>query len=309
MLLCIALIITFISARKIVKPILEITKITTKIANLDFSERYLGKSKDEVGILGNKVNIISEKLNLTIRNLKIANEKLQNEMKLQKRFLMSISHEFKTPVGLIRGYSESIQMGMAKNDKDLVEFSEIIIQEADKLTYLISDIIYLIRLGSESFRINAKNFNLSLLLKNILLKFSKTPEKEKYDLKYNIIDGIIFYGDEARITQVIENLLSNAIRHVHKNGTITVNLEKIENKIKFEITNTGYQILDNDLSYLFNPFYTTDISRSKSKSGTGLGLSIAKSIVEKHSGKIGVYNIENGVTFWIEFPIKETNKE
>jgi two-component system, OmpR family, sensor histidine kinase VanS len=280
--------LTYLVAQKAVKPIVEITGISRRIAALDFSQKYQGKSKDEIGILGDSINHISGELDKTINNLK-------KEMELQKRFLASVSHEFKTPVGLIRGYSESLNLDMAQSEEERKEFSEIIISEADRLNDLVSDLLLLIRIDSTSFHLSKSDFDLSETIRSIKEKYEKISNNKKYALKLSIPETFTYHGDEKRITQVLENLLNNAIRHCVTESEIIISLIKEEERILLSIYNDGSPIPDGQLHHIFDPFYSIHDSRSRDKSGTGLGLSIIKSIVEKHGGTCSLINQNKGV--------------
>lgn len=301
--LIIGVLIAYFMSRRIVRPLLEITKITSKIAHLDFSKRYHGTLKDEVGILGQSINKISEKLHSTISDLNQANANLQGELQLQKRFLASVSHEFKSPVGLIRGYTESLQLGMAKNKEEAEEFTSIILKETDRLSRLINDIIFLMHMDSGIFQINRKEFNLALSIQDVINKHSQMPRKKSLQFRIEIPSKLQVCGDEGRIIQVLENLISNGTRHVNLRGILQITAKEQNGLVKVEVYNSGDPIPEEHLPHLFNAFYCAQYSRSRNKSGAGLGLSIVNSIIKKHNGECDVYNKEDGVVFWFTLPV------
>jgi len=301
--LIIGALIAYYMSRRIVRPLLEITKITSKIAHLDFSKRYKGTLKDEVGILGQSINRISEKLHSTISDLNQANTDLQAELQLQKRFLASVSHEFKSPVGLIRGYAESLQLGMAQNKEEAEEFTAIILQETDHLSRLISDIILLMHMDSGTFHIDKKKFNLAVSIQDIINKHVQMPTEKPLQFRTEIPSILPVYGDEGRIIQVLENLISNGIRHVDSRGILHITAKQLNDQVKVEVYNSGNPIPEKHLPHLFNAFYSAHDSRSRNKTGSGLGLSIVNSIMQKHGGECGVLNTEDGVVFWFSLPV------
>lgn len=300
--LIIGVMLANLMSRRIVSPILEITEITSKIADLDFSERYTGALKDEVGILGKSINRISEKLSSTISDLKHANAHLQREIELQKRFLASVSHEFKTPVGLIRGYTESLHLGMARDTEEAKEFTAIILKETDHLNRLISDIIFLMHIDSGIFEMTMRDFDLSKSIRGVVNKFSQMPNDKTFDFSVEIPHMLQVHGDEGRLIQVLENLISNAARHVSPGGILQITAMEECDLVKVEVFNSGDLIPEEHLPHLFNAFYSAQDSRSRNKTGTGLGLSIVNSIMQKHGGKCEVLNKENGVAFWFTLP-------
>jgi len=300
----VGLIVAYFLARKMVGPVLEITEVTNGIAQLDFTKKYSGDAKDEIGLLGQNINLISNKLDTTINHLKGTNEQLEREMKLQKRFLASVSHEFKTPVGLIRGYTESLKLGMVKTEKDKDEITDIIIKESDRLNILVKDIITLMHMDSGTYRINKRVFDIGQTLSDMTQKFEIDLSRKNVVLETNLGDELMVNGDELRISQVIENYLSNAIQHVNDNGLINIQINEEKEFVRIEIINTGDTIPSNHLDHLFEPFYRAEESRSRNSGGTGLGLSIVKGIIESHSGQCGVENVKSGVKFWFTIPTK-----
>jgi signal transduction histidine kinase len=303
----ISILIAQISARSVVKPIKDITDIGQHIANLDFSHRYTGNARDEIGSLGNSINTISTQLDSAIKELEETNKKLQVEMSLQKQFFAGVSHEFKTPVGLIRGYSESLVLGLAKTPEEIVEFSAIILDETDRLNRLVSDILFLVRSESAEFVLNLKTFDIIPLLENSLKKSAPMILDKQIRLTRDLPQSIMVKGDEIRIGQIFDNLLSNAFRHTPKGGIIAIKSVSKENGMMFCVMNEGEIIAEKHLQHLFDPFYTTFESRDKSSSGTGLGLSIVKNLVEKHHGRCGIENVNTkdfqGVNAWFWLPV------
>ena len=308
----ISIVISRISANSIVKPIKEITKIAGYIADLDFSHKYKGRSQDEIETLGTSINKISSQLDSSINKLEETNKKLKVEMSLQKRFFAGVSHEFKTPIGLIRGYSESLKLGLAKTPEEVVEFSDIILDETDRLNHFVSDILFLIKSESPEFILNFKTFDLVKLLENILEKNSNFILKKQITLIKEFPTCIKIFADEIRISQIIENLLNNAVRHTKQNNKIFIKAFLENQGVKVQIVNEGDNINPEHIGNLFEPFYSAFESRDKTNSGTGLGLSIVRNLVEKHDGKCGIENINDtpfrGVNAWFWLPIIDEKK-
>ena len=308
----ISIVISRISANSIVKPIKEITKIAGFIADLDFSHKYNGRSQDEIETLGTSINKISSQLDSSITKLEETNKKLKIEMDLQKRFFAGVSHEFKTPIGLIRGYSESLKLGLAKTPEEVVEFSEIILDETDRLNHFVSDILFLIKSESPEFILNFKTFDLVKLLEKIVEKNSSFIIKKQITLVKEFPKCIKISGDEIRISQIIENLLNNAVRYTKQNNKIIIKAFLEEKGVKVQIENEGDNIDPEHIGNLFEPFYSAFEARDKTNSGTGLGLSIVRNLVEKHDGKCGIENINEtsfkGVNAWIWLPLFNENK-
>jgi signal transduction histidine kinase len=304
----ISIIIAQLSAKSVAQPIKEITDIGKHIANLDFSHRYTGNARDEIGSLGNSINTISTRLDSAIRELEETNKKLQIEMSLQKQFFAGVSHEFKTPVGLIRGYSESLVLGLAKTPQEIVEFSAIILDETDKLNRLVSDILFLVRSESAEFVLDMETLDILPLLENALKKNAPMLLDKQIRLTSELPQSIIVKGDAMRLSQIFDNLLSNAFRHTPKGGSISIKAIAEGKGMRFCVLNEGEPIAEKHILHLFDPFYTTFESRDKASSGTGLGLSIVKNLVEKHHGRCGIENVLHkdfqGVNAWFYLPVE-----
>ncbi|MCY1151379.1 MAG: HAMP domain-containing sensor histidine kinase [Sphaerochaetaceae bacterium] len=304
-----SIVISRISASSIVKPIKEITKISGYIANLDFTHKYNGHSHDEIETLGNSINKISSQLDSYMKELEDANKKLKIEMALQKRFFAGVSHEFKTPIGLIRGYSESLELGLAKSPEEIAEFSHIILDETDRLNHFVSDILFLVKSESTEFVLNFKTFDLINLLENIVEKNSNIISNKHIIFLKKLPQSVSIHADEIRISQIIENLLNNAIRHTKPNKKIILKVFLENNGVNIDIINEGKNIESKHLKNLFEPFYSAFESRDKTNSGTGLGLSIVRNLVDKHKGKCGIENINTpnfeGVKAFVWLPFLE----
>ena len=309
-----SIIIAKFASKSVIKPIKKITTIVEHIAKLDFSHKYEGHTKDEVNLLGNGINVISSQLDSAIKDLEQSNKKLKIEMDLQKRFFAGVSHEFKTPIGLIRGYAESLKLGLVKTPHEIEEFSEIIIEETDKLNHFVTDILFLIKSESTEFVLDIKTLDIITVLENALEKSSHLIEDKEINLIKDISSSIKLYGDEVRIGQVFNNILSNAFRHTPNKGKLIIKAFSKDDGVMIQFMNEGPLIEEKHIKHLFDPFYSAFESRDKINSGTGLGLSIVKNLVEKHKGKCGIENINQktfkGVNVWVWFPsIKNLDKD
>jgi len=300
--LLLSIVLVYLLAKALVKPIVEITQITESISNMDFSKRYRGSSKDETELLGNSVNKISEKLAVNIKELNETNEKLKNEMAIQKKFLASVSHEFKTPVGLIKGYCELLQLSDGNDSKDINEITEIIMKESDRLNWLVNDILFTVRLSSGNYELKFQNLELVELIRDTVRKFKYQLDLKHVRAEFETPDKLAVFADKGRMIQVMTNLISNAMNHVNQEGRITISIHQRDDDVIIIVFNSGSVINEKDLPHLFDEFYRSESDRSRRTGGSGLGLSIVKAIVTAHDGKYGVGNVENGVRFWFTIP-------
>jgi len=298
------LLLSFIYSNMIAKPLIKITKTASKMAKLDFTEKCAVKSEDEIGALATSLNLLSENLNEALTSLKNANSKLEKDIEKEKKltemrkdFVAAVSHELKTPITLIEGYT------LALNDDVLVGaekqyFIDVIMDESRKMNSLVSDMLDLSQLESGNFKLIKEDFFLNKLVKSITKKFSSLLNEKHIKLELNFIQDIKVNADWNRIEQVITNYMTNAIRHTNAGGFIIVSMINKEDNICVEVENSGNKIDIEETSKIWDNFYKIDKSRTRKLGGTGLGLSIVKNIILLHGGSCGVENTEIGVKFY-----------
>lgn len=299
--LIIAFIVSIIFSKMVTRQIIKITDITKRIKKLDFSQKCKVSSHDEVGILAENINDMSEQLNNTINELIEANKQLTDDIeherileKQRKEFIAVISHELKTPLGIIRAYSEGLIDGVAQQEKYL----NVIINETRKMDALILDMLEDSKLEIGAQQIDLKKSDFSEYCKNIVKKFRESCKSKNIFLIENISSTpIIKKFDKDLLERVISNFLLNAIRYA-ENKTITVTL----NGDIFSVENEGEHISEDELGKIWDKFYCVGKSTSHFTGGTGLGLSIAKNILNLHNAEFGVRNTESGVMFWFRLP-------
>lgn len=286
-LLFIALILAYFLSRSFTKPILEITKVSEEMASGNFSVKIKSKGRDEIGRLASTINYMGEELS-----------KIEQ---LRKDLIANVSHELRTPLSLIRGYAETIRdvtgNVVEKRDKQL----DIIIEESDRLSSIVDDILNLSQIQAGYVNLNKTKFNINELLERVIKKFQILSEKTEVDVVLeNQVDAIVEV-DEIRIEQVMYNLINNAFNHTKKYGHI--NIRAIENKtnIKIEVADTGIGISEEDLKHIWDRFYKTDKMEGIKSAGTGLGLTIVATILESHGFQYGVESTKGvGTMVWFE---------
>ena len=317
--LIIGIIVAFLFSRKFTKPIVELNEIANNMARLDFSKKCLNVSEDEIGQLGNTINYLSDKLDITISELNSANEKLKRDIEkerqlelLRKEFVSSVSHELKTPIALIQGYAEGLRDNVIVDEENKEFYCEVIIDESDKMGKLVKDLLELSQIESGHYELNKEKIEICGLVEDVVNKYKLIFEDKKINLIMNIENNIgEVRGDISKIEQVLINFINNAINHVDNEKVIKVNVLDKNNKIKIEIINTGRNIPKDELSKIWESFYRIDKARTRKYGGTGLGLSIVRRILELHKSLYGVLNLDDGVKFWFELDKnndKYTNK-
>ncbi len=307
-----AIIVTIVS-KKFSEPILELNNIAKKMSNLDFSHKYeVTDAKDEINNLGISINVMSDKLERTIKQLRDTNIELEKDIEekskldeMRTSFISDVSHELKTPIALIQGYSEGLLENVNSDEESRKFYAEVILDETNKMDKLVKQLLELMKLEYGNREFNNSTFNIVELEKEILRKSKVMIEENNIEVDFKEEKEITVFADDFYIEQVITNYLTNAIKHVkeidgEKKIKISneINLEK--NKVCIKIFNTGEKIEEENLNRIWNRFYKADESRSRSDGGTGIGLAFVKAIMNNYQNDYGVINKDNGVEFYFE---------
>ncbi|MFD3158408.1 sensor histidine kinase [Haloimpatiens sp. FM7330] len=289
-LLCIFLITLIISipliyymGKKFTDPILYLKNISNEIAHGNFNTEINVNTNDEIEDLSH--------------SLKHMSSNLEKEYKMQREFIANVSHDFKTPLSIIRNYSEAITDGMVIGD-EAKEYSNEIIKEVDRLNSLIISIIQLSKLQGGNLNLNKKYFNINTLLKECTNKFKYIAHQKKINLILHSQDTTI-YGDENYILRVLYNFLDNALKFSKENSNITISTLVLEKYVKVSIIDNGLGIPKDIIDDIWNRYY-----KHNKKGGMGLGLAICSEILKLHNFKYGVNSIPNERTeFYFTAPI------
>lgn len=230
-----------------------------------------------------------------------------NERKLDKLrsdFVANISHELRTPIAMLQGYSEAILDGIAATEEEQRELVKIIFDESVRMSKLVNELLDLARIEAGHLQLVPAKISLNQLLDKIGRKFNGLTRERRIQLTVDKLPGDdTVFLDQDRMEQVLTNLIDNAIRHTPDHGEIRVTPSKKEKILQIEVSDTGSGIDPEDIPYLFERFYKGDKARTRGRSGTGLGLSIVKNIVEAHKGHIYVEStLGEGTSFKIQIP-------
>ncbi len=261
--------------------------------------KYEGNRTDEIGRLGNTLNLLTSKLENTIVQLKGELEKERSLEKMRTLFTARVSHELQTPLSVIRGYAEALSDGIYKID-ETAEIYSVLLSETEKISNMVDDLLDLSQIESGVYVLRKTNFSLPMLVDKIVERHKIAFGEGDFGISYttDYPQGVLYFGDPLRIEQVIRNILNNAVKHVRPGGEIQIALKYENTDSILEISNEGDPIPEKDLPHIFDSFY----QGANKKSGAGLGLSIAKHIVELHNGSIAAVNGKNRVTVKIILP-------
>ena len=307
--LIIGALLIYALSKRFTKPIVSLAKLSEQISDLDFSGKYEGKEENEIGTLGKNMNLMSERLSSTITELRQANEQLERDIEEKNRIdenrrelIANISHELKTPIALIQGFSEGLKDGIADGDKENMDYyCDVIMDEAGKMNRLVRSLLALDEIESGIAKPEMMEFNLIDVIRGVMDANTRLSKDKEVSVKLIAPEQLLVEADEFMIEEVIQNLLSNACHYVSDPGEITVRAWTTQDQMAHvSIHNTGEEIPEEALARLWDKFYKVDKARTRSYGGSGIGLSIVKGIIARHEGACGVINTGDGVEFWFE---------
>ncbi len=305
-----AIIITFISKR-FTEPIQELNEIAEKMANLDFSKKFHPKDvDDEINMLGKNINLMSDKLEATIKQLRNSNIRLERDIEekskieeMRTQFISDVSHELKTPIALIQGYAEGLIENVNTDEENRKFYAEVISDEANKMDKLVKQLLELMKLEYGKREFSNANFNIIELISEVIRKSKVMLEEKNIEVRFDFSKPINVYADEFYIEQVVTNYITNAIKHadeVFGEKYIEIRIEDREDKIRIYIFNTGENIEEEDKERIWRRFYKVDSSRNRENGGTGIGLALVKAIMNNYNNAFGVENKDTGVEFYFD---------
>lgn len=282
--LMIAFMAASVTAMRQVKPIREMAEATRRYAGGDFDVRMKDYGRgDEVGELAASFNAMAESLQQTERQ--------------RREFIANISHELKTPMTTIAGYTDGLLDGTIPPEKER-QYLEIIAGESRRLSRLVRRMLDVSQLQAMDPLRGGGHFDLCESMRRVLISMEKKINDRELDVEADIPEGpILVLGDNDLITQVIYNLLENAAKFAYRGSTLYLGLALRDGRARVTVRNCGDTIPAEELPLLFERFHKSDKSRSEDKDGVGLGLYIVKTILEQHKEKINVTS-ENGVTIF-----------
>lgn len=288
---------TLIFSRRFTKPIIEISKATEGLSQLDFQQKITYTSQDELGHLAHSINTLSNKLNENRTALK-------NEIAFQKVLSQNMSHELKTPISVMKGYVEGVYHGIANTEEVRQEYLEIVLEECDRMTILIDRMLHLSKLTSFQEQGLENDFFSALTFKGniqshcgvLLQQNNLTLEEEEQESS-----DLPFYGNLELLVQGFGNFISNAVKYGDKN-ILRLSLSQEEDYQYFSLYNSGNLVPEEEMTRIFNVFYMVDKARSREGNSHGLGLAVIKTIAELHHGEAYCTQEVDGMVFTLKIP-------
>ncbi|MFC4767008.1 sensor histidine kinase [Effusibacillus consociatus] len=288
---------TFVLSRKLSDPLIQMEKATRQIAKGELDTRVEVTSGDEIGSLAQAVNDLANDLRRYRDN--------------RSEFFANISHELRTPITYLEGYSKVLKDRLYQTEEEKEQYLEIIHQESKRLTRLIDDLFELSKMEEGKVGLNFEWIDLAEIVENSVQKTSLKAKAKGLEIKADIQRDLpLVWGDGLRMEQIFMNLLDNAIRYTEQGGISVQMRSGDRGQVEVLIEDTGIGIPEEELPYIFERFYRVEKSRSREHGGTGLGLAIVKKLVDLQHGTIEVFSqVRKGTRFVIKFPASPEGKE
>lgn len=316
--LVVSLVVSIFIARTIALPLQRISRAAGAVAAGDYAQRVPESGPPEI-------KRVSHSFNVMARQVEISRQAMRD-------FVSNVSHELKTPLTSIKGFSQAIMEGAAPDESTRQRAASIIHEEADRMSRMVEDLLDLARIDSGQVVMQKTALDLSQILGSTVNRLLPQAAEKGIEINQNWTELPPIIGDGDRLAQVFTNLLDNAVRHTPPGGAVTISARTVQDvplrrrvephlvqpdattalarrgaMVEVSISDTGPGIPPADLARIFERFYQVDKSRKRGR-GTGLGLAIIKEIVEAHSGAIGAESEEGlGTTFTITLPITEAD--
>jgi two-component system OmpR family sensor kinase len=295
-----SILLAYLIARSMAKPLRRITLATERIAKGDYDQQLNITSPDEVRRLATSFNVMAQEV--------------KTSRQAQRDFVANVSHELRTPLTSIQGFSQAILDGTARDGEAQRHAAQIINDEAERMTRLVNDLLDLAKLDAGQIVMAQEPVDMGQLLRGCVEKLSPQARKSSIELQLDVGALPSLSGDNDRLAQVFTNLVDNALKHTPQGGRVTVAAREVQEpptgkgekavpRIAVSVADTGSGIPPEDLSRIFERFYQVDKSRHRKDRGAGLGLAIAKEIVQAHDGQIKAESVVGvGTKFTVTLP-------
>ena len=303
--IALVLVVDFLMGHFISKPISKLNQTARKMAKLDFSAPCAIMTNDEFGELAVSLNTMADNLQQALARLEAANTRLEKDVEQERRLLAErkelvdqLSHEMKTPLGVIRAYAEGLQDETDEAKKQ--KYSEIIITETERMSGLITTLLDLSALETGATQLVPERFDFVEFLETVAGRLLIDVPDANFELHYELPEHKVYvHTDKTRMEQVLDNLIVNAKKNVQPGGTLKLSLLEQPGVLQFSIYNQGPTIPQENLSKIWTKFYRDSNSKY---SGSGLGLAIVAQVLSMQELDFGVKNCSDGVEFYFSIP-------
>ncbi|MBD7911660.1 sensor histidine kinase [Clostridium cibarium] len=270
------------TAKKIKRPLMKIDEALGKVIEGEYEEKLVIKGQKEFIVISDTINFLIDKL----KNSKEENARLEQS---KTRMLIDLSHDIKTPITTIRGFSAALYEGLIEDEEKKERYYKTIYNKAEHVGELVDDLFEYVKMDSTQYVLKLESVDICEFTRQVLVNFYDELEEKNFDLIVRIPDEAINFSIDARLfRRVISNLIENAIKYNPEGTKLRIEIKNFKRYLLLEVADSGVGISDTIRDKVFDVFVRGDESRS-SDGGSGLGLAIAKKIVENHGGEIDLY--------------------
>ena len=286
--LIISTVISLFMSKRISRPIKKMNEEAKKLEKGDYDVVFEKCGYEELDELADTLNR--------------ATNSLERTDEIRRELMANVSHDLKTPLTMIKAYSEMIRDLSGDNKEKREAHLKVIIDETDRLTRLVNDMMDLSKIESGILTINKEKFNFSQVASSLIDRIKLSSMETEHVIEYTIPNELYVYADRTKIEQVLYNLVINAIKHSGEGKrNINVKVTATQKRVKVEVIDDGVGISKKDLEYIWDRYYKASESFTRNVQGSGLGLSIVKNILLKHKSNFGVESTEGkGSNFWFD---------
>ena len=286
--LILTVLLTLFLSESIARPLNDITAKAGKLAKGDYTADFMGKGYREAEELAGALNFAAGEIGKTSQ--------------LQKELIANISHDLRTPLTMIRGYSEMMRDIPGENSPENIQ---LIIDETERLTVLVSDLLDLSKLQAGPMKPNRVELDLCETVRDAVGRYDQMLRHKGYRVEYRVPDvPVMIFVDRTMLLQVIYNLLNNAVNYTGQNKLVTVTLTVVGDFARVSVRDTGEGIPPEQIAQIWDRYYRADKLHKQATMGSGLGLSIVKEVLDKHAARYGVESaLGVGSVFWFELPL------
>lgn len=295
--------VSWIYSRMITKPVLEISRISEKMSDLQLDWTVDEQRADELGTLGKSLNRLSRNLSTALSDLQNANRKLEADIEHEKEleqartdFFSAVSHELKTPITIIKGQLEGMLLGIGAY-KDREKYLTRSLEIANTIERMVQEILTISRLETSGADFKKDRLDCVQIIKSYLSETEDLIVGKDLQIHLNVPLSAFITGNNMLMEKVFSNLIGNAIKYSPQGASICISACAEDDRIIFTIENTGTNIPEDSISKLFDAFYRVEQSRSRKTGGSGLGLYIVQEILRQHGSECTVCNTQAGVKF------------
>lgn len=304
----IAMIVIGVLVRRVTTPLTEMSRITKDMSSLDFSRKCTSTDVAEIALLADSINEMSDSLETALVDLQQKNKKLQDDIEQEKTidqlrqvFISGVSHELKTPIAIIQGYSEGLKVFLESDPETAMKYCDTIINETDRMNDLVMKLLDIIKYQSGEYKLMYEVFNVHEIIGSWFERGNELLREKGITAINDIPDNMTCCGDRFILSTVVNNYMSNAVSHVSGDMIIRASAKEVDGGVyRISIFNTGAKIAEKDIDQIWNSFYRADKAMSRAQGRFGLGLAIVASIQDLHEQAYGVENHEDGVEFWFD---------